>query len=947
MSLSNNPEIEKGLMSRRLLQTVFLTLSLSVFALIAAFHYFDRLNNGLITEITEKTSTASAITELNKGLFDLEINIRKLMTLVLRNPEMVAARRRQLSADFSRNITLATKTDLGQQTRLVRELQTYQIHFDKLMQDYVDINQTLHRLDEFKDTYTRKLQDMEERTGQLLVDSAVAGQNTEGLQQLYSLIPFCLESFYQAHLKIRSSVASFDPLLLLNPKKSAIDGTTTASDHIENLRKTLHTLTSTELQLSRPANEIIEHLDRYQGDVSKLYQLIVALKFDMQMFEAQGRAVEVVSSDINSAASREIGQMKAMISRHEGQGLKAGVLLICTILTIILVGLILTYRIGRQLKIAALDALRSKDRLQETNIQLQDKIVEIQTMQDALIQARNELEVRVQDRTMELAASNEMLRDEIEERSLIQNTLAAEKERLKVTLHSIGDGVISTDIHGNIVMLNPVAAQLTGCASEEEAAGRPLSEVFNIVNEKTGEPCQNPVEKVLSTGKIVGLANHTVLIAKDGAKRSIADSAAPILDKGAIMGVVLVFRDVTEKIRMEEELVKVEKLESVGVLAGGIAHDFNNILAAILGNINLALYSLSPESDKVSRLLKSAEKASLRAKDLTQQLLTFAKGGAPIKKLANFLEVIRDSSEFALRGSHIKCHYQIPTDLWHLEIDTGQISQVVQNLIINAGHAMPNGGEITITCENFAHNNEQIAGLSPGNYVKTTIADTGVGIPADLIDRVFDPYFTTKETGSGLGLAVTNSIIHKHNGEITVESSSGKGTTFTIYLPAIMDVDVELSPLQLPKTAEAVDESMAAERKKILVMDDEEMLREIAQSMLTHLGYEVTVAKDGKEAIEIYRKGMQEAGEVPPDVVIMDLTIPGGMGGKDAVREILSLDPDGKVIVSSGYSDDPVMANYRDYGFVASVSKPYQLKELQRAIGEAQHMAVNGCGLNQ
>jgi len=514
--------------------------------------------------------------------------------------------------------------------------------------------------------------------------------------------------------------------------------------------------------------------------------------------------------------------------------------------------------------------------------------------------------------------------DMAELRQKSEDDLQKETEKLTVTLRSIGDGVIATDFNGRVVLINKIAETLTGWR-QEEAAGKLLGEVFNIINEKTRKPCVNPVDKVITSGRIIGLANHTALIARDGTERSIADSGAPIFDRESrIVGVILVFRDITDQLRMEEELLKVKKLESVGVLAGGIAHDFNNILAAILGNINLASLYIKPEDEKVRRLLGEAEKASLRARDLTQRLLTFAKGGDPVKKTASIAEIIKDTAGFVLRGSNVRCEYHISQDLWPVQVDAGQMSQVIQNIILNARQALPAGGVIDVTCENFVKDEQLILPLHAGEYVKISIIDKGIGIPDNLLERIFDPYFTTKQEGSGLGLAISHSIVTKHDGYIAVNSGQGAGTTFTIYLPASKGEDPD-------EQKEGWAVKMKA-KANILVMDDDDMVRILVQEMLSHLGYEMISAKDGAEAIELY-KGLNDAAN-PFDAVILDLTVPGGMGGKDAVKEILAINPEAKVIVSSGYSNDPIMTNYVEYGFSAAVAKPYQLQELLKVINQ-------------
>ncbi len=454
-----------------------------------------------------------------------------------------------------------------------------------------------------------------------------------------------------------------------------------------------------------------------------------------------------------------------------------------------------------------------------------------------------------------------------------------------------------------------------------------MLDVFNIVHEQTGKSCENPVTKVLATQSNVALENHTSLIAKDGTRYIIEDSGAPILDKNSnIIGVVLVFRDVTRERRTTEELLKAKKLESVGVLAGGIAHDFNNILAAILGNIELAEDYVAPASE-IYALLREARKASIRAKDLTQQLLTFAKGGDPVKKTSAIESVITDSANFVLHGSSVGCTYNMVDGLWPVDVDSGQISQVVQNIIINARHAMPDGGNIVVSSENCDMRSEQVV-LPEKRYIKITIADEGTGIPSKFINKIFDPYFTTKGRGdvkgSGLGLAICYSIIQKHNGTITVQSEAGVGTSFAIYLPAS---NHKVS--QQDDSAKSVL-TQSKQQATILVMDDEDMIRDMVKRMLENVGYDIVLAAHGEEAIEQYNTCHAQGKDV--DLVIMDLTIPGGMGGKEAIREILAINPDAKGIVASGYSNDPIMANCEKYGFVAAISKPYQKKELYTLV---------------
>lgn len=517
---------------------------------------------------------------------------------------------------------------------------------------------------------------------------------------------------------------------------------------------------------------------------------------------------------------------------------------------------------------------------------------------------------------------------DITKRKQTETELATEKERLSVTLRSIGDGVITTDINGRVVFLNKVAEELCGWSSEE-AYGKLSTEVFNIINEKTGIKCVSPVQRVIDLGRIIGLANHTALIARDSTIRSIADSGAPIRDiDSKIIGVVIVFRDVTHEQKMTEELLKIRKLESVGVLAGGIAHDFNNILAAILGNIELAGYRINSEDLETAALLRNAKQATKRATKLTGQLLTFSKGGDPIKEETALASLVTESADFVLHGSKVICEYILPDDLWTVDVDSGQISQVIQNIVINAKHALPEGGTVVVRCENIEDPaTEALLSVDKGDYIRITVHDAGVGIPREIIDKIFDPYFTTKQSGSGLGLAICHSIINKHDGYLTADSSPGKGTRISIYLPATTSgstTEKSHQEQRIPRASKAA---------RIMLMDDEQMIRNLVKSQLTNLGHETILAIDGEQAINKYQE-LQDSGK-PVDLVIMDLTIPGGMGGQEAAQKLLGIDPAAKIIVASGYSNDPVMAHYRDYGFCGAVTKPFDLTELSNAISLA------------
>jgi len=518
-----------------------------------------------------------------------------------------------------------------------------------------------------------------------------------------------------------------------------------------------------------------------------------------------------------------------------------------------------------------------------------------------------------------------MVRD-VTERKRFEQQIAAEKESLAVTLRSIGDGVITTDVHGKIIVINNEGERLTGWKAEE-AIGQPLKSVFNVtIDLATQAKAQKSGYRSEAQSILLNSPEQATLTSRDGSERVIEQVASPIRDsKNEVAGVVLVFRDITERQRTEAERRKAETLEQLGLLAGGIAHDFNNLLTAIIGNISLASLLLPPNDEMATRL-DDAKNASLRARDLAQQLLTFARGGAPIKKTASIGKLIQDTVSFSLRGSHNRSEFEFGADLWPAEIDAGQISQVIANLVVNADQAMPNGGTLHVGCENFNYDTTTtpaVPDLPPGDYVCVRIRDEGVGIPEKYMKRIFDPYFTTKPKGNGLGLATTYSIVKNHNGLMTVDSEVHVGSTFTIYLPAALHQEMAV---EVPRTITPAISGTG----RVLVVDDEEAIRALVEFTLTRLGYQVMQAATALDGVNIYREKF-EAGE-RFDAVILDLTLPGGMGGKEALKKLIDIDPTVNAIVSSGYATDATMSRYQDFGFRGVIAKPYEAAELGKIV---------------
>lgn len=511
---------------------------------------------------------------------------------------------------------------------------------------------------------------------------------------------------------------------------------------------------------------------------------------------------------------------------------------------------------------------------------------------------------------------------DITDRKQSEVFLKVAKEYSERMINSSIDMIVSVDLDRNIIKFNKAAQKAFGY-SKEEVLGKHVEILYANPSEGV-----ETYEATLQEGNVQKEITNK---RKNGETFKVFLSASVLYDEnGEKTGLMGISRDISEIQKMEEELQKAQKLESIGVLAGGIAHDFNNLLTSIVGNISLVkLYLKTQGQTELLNTLKMAENASQRAQDLTQQLLTFAKGGAPIRKTISMANLLKETVGFTLRGTNSKEELSIPDDLWPIEVDEGQISQVIQNLILNADQALPEGGKIKIECENVQVKKSQGLPLEDDNYIKISVADRGIGIPQDQLQKIFDPFYTTKQKGSGLGLATAYSIVRRHNGFITVESTLGKGTTFYVYLPATAKT--------LPTPTPVREESPIKSKGKILVMDDEDCIIAVAGKMLKAVGYNVEFAKTGEEAIALYRKAKDTGGRF--DAVILDLTIAGGMGGKEVIQLLQEEDPEVKAIVSSGYSNDPIMSSYKDYGFNGVVSKPYNLTKLSNAV---HNVLVNG-----
>jgi PAS domain S-box-containing protein len=523
------------------------------------------------------------------------------------------------------------------------------------------------------------------------------------------------------------------------------------------------------------------------------------------------------------------------------------------------------------------------------------------------------LEREVTLRTAELAAS--------------RSSIEAEHERLERTVESVADGLAATGSDRRVVLWNRSAEQITG-RSAAEAIGRPLEEVLPLAAESMSAPedradgLVDVLEAILEGGEQPRVPGVYRLAGRSGEPRILELTGAPTGGAGGSRGAVVAFRDVTGRRRFEQELVKAQKLESLGVLAGGIAHDFNNLLTVILGY--LSLVQASPRlSGRELEGLEHALRALGRAQELSRRLLTFAQGGTPVTGAVSVPRLVRECAELTCHGSAVRCELELPDDLWPAEADEGQLSQVLNNLIFNALQAMPGGGVVTISAANRELGGDDGTGLPAGRYVHLRVTDRGAGIPPEALPRIFDPFFTTREGGSGLGLATAYSIVRQHRGAIRVDSTPGAGTAIELFLPASR---------RHPTPAGRPGPPGRAGSGRVLVMDDQDPVRGVLESMLRHLGYEPVGTRDGDEAVAAYRDAL-DRGE-PFDVVILDLTVPGGKGGKQTLRDLLRLDPGVRAVASSGYADDPAVSGAGGNGFVAALPKPYSLARLSEVLGE-------------
>lgn len=503
-----------------------------------------------------------------------------------------------------------------------------------------------------------------------------------------------------------------------------------------------------------------------------------------------------------------------------------------------------------------------------------------------------------------------------------QRKILQEKEKLVTTLKSIADGVISTDHDGKIQIMSSAAERITGWTFEE-AQGKYFCQVFHVSGKGGSKEKQDLLKCSLPEASSAEVFDNVYLINKDGEEVPVAYTTSPINPKNKrSAGVVFIFRDISKNLSLIKTMQRTQKLDALALMTSGIAHDFNNILGGLYGNIELAKKSCSKKCNALDYIDKALS-SFYRAGSLTQQLLTFSKEGTPVLRRDSIATTVENCISFALSGSNVSAEFDIEKKLWHCDFDENLLSQVFDNIIVNAKQAMPNGGKISVRINNTVLKDGEVADMASGRYISIKFCDSGMGIPEESIKNIFDPFFTTKEGGNGLGLSICHSIIRKHNGAIEVDSSGSGGTCFKIFLPA------KKSAIR-KKALKRKESSHHKGSGTILLIDDDKTILDVAGSMITNMGYQAIKALDGESAIK-HLSEMKKNGK-SCEAVISDLTIPGGMGGIESIEKIHQVFPDIPVIVSSGYADDPVMQSPSEYGFVCSIKKPYMIDNLTKTL---------------
>ena len=540
-----------------------------------------------------------------------------------------------------------------------------------------------------------------------------------------------------------------------------------------------------------------------------------------------------------------------------------------------------------------------------------------------LVFGKKPFDVRIRANLFESGEACRVAVADITEHKLAKATA----EQLAAIVKYSSDAIIGKDLNGIITSWNKGAEKIFGYTAGEMVG----TSILRLIPADRHDEENQVLEKIKRDENVENF--ETLRQTKDGRLIDVSATSSPIKDAtGKIIGVSKVAHNITEHKRAETDRLILNKLESTGILAGGIAHDFNNLLTVILLNLELA-QMLNPADKELEQYLEDAKKSALTTKALTAQLLTFAEGGVPIRRAIRISGLIQESVRLALSGSKVRCEFSLAENLWPAEVDEAQMGQVIRSMALNAREAMPQGGAVSVRAENVVLSALEIPSLPAGDYVRVSIADHGIGIPKDVLPKIFDPYFSTKQRGDrkgmGLGLTICHSVVQKHEGAITVESTVGVGTTFDIYLPAVRKLSSE------EKSPAPAD---APQHGRVLVMDDEAGVREVVGRTLSGMGHEVALAQDGQMAIEVYKTAKLQGRCF--DVVILDLMIREGMGGRETLQELLKIDPRVKAIAMSGYALDPVILEPERHGFKGVLTKPFDMGKLQENLSRVMYSST-------
>jgi len=600
-------------------------------------------------------------------------------------------------------------------------------------------------------------------------------------------------------------------------------------------------------------------------------------------------------------------------------------------LSVLVFGFVLCYIFSGKLTKPIVELTKHADEISHGNFEI-NSVPNGPKEIKSLFNSINQMSLSIKEKISSLDATNNNLNDEIKARITTEEALRKSEKNLSITLNSIGDGVIATDDQGCITRMNPVAEGLTGW-SLSDAKGKPLPEVFHIINAFSRKVCENPVGKVLATGKIVGLANHTMLISKENKEYHIADSGAPIRNnENEITGVVLVFQDVTEEYKLQDQLHQAQKLDSIGRLAGGVAHDFNNMLAGVMGASELIAKQLSEQKDvenhdDLMSLVELVQKSAGQASDLTRKLLDFSRKGQVITKPMN----IHDSIDQAVQilnhtiDKRIEIDLKLNAEFSHLVGDPSQLQNAILNLGINSCDAMEKGGNFSVKTFNITldetYSLSRSMSINPGDYIEIQVTDTGSGIKPEALDHIFEPFYTTKDVGegTGLGLASAYGAVKEHNGHIDVHSKVGEGTTFHLFIPIDKTIQTEY-------TIKEVAPKKRSEGHCVLLAEDEELVREMSRRMLKRLNYRVIEAVDGIETMNKFHEHKNDI-----DAVLLDLIMP-KMNGEECFKKIKEISPSTKVILCSGYSRDIAIEELMEIEDFQFIKKPFNYSELEQLL---------------